>query len=205
MKWCFYPHLNVFFLHFLQSVIQCAHRVRKREIQIWQNMNGNDRVLWWAALNLCNTEILIWSPTLPLDPGSPISSIYLKVNFIPTENWNLQKLENSKKVPWNKIYFARGLVEIWFTLFIGLLHVCLLQRSSCNCIASQRRRPCNKTIYMGFLSGFWIWNCFTGLIAHCTENVWGNEACPEYVWDMYGASTEVCLGHHLLTSNPAVN
>ena len=95
MKWCFYPHLNVFFLHFLQSVIQCAHRVRKREIQIWQNMNGNDRVLWWAALNLCNTEILIWSPTLPLDPGSPISSIYLKVNFIPTENWNLQKLSSS--------------------------------------------------------------------------------------------------------------
>ena len=145
------PLLNVFSLHFLQSVIQCAHRVRKREIQIWQNMNGNDRVLWWAALNLCNTEILIWSPTLPLDPGSPISSIYLKVNFIPTENWNLQKLENSKKVPWNKIYFARGLVEIWFTLFIGLLHVCLLQRSSCNCIASQRRRPCNKSIYTVFL------------------------------------------------------
>ena len=95
MKRCFYPHLNVFFLHFLQSVIQCAHRVRKREIQIWQNMNGNDRVLWWAALNLCNTEILIWSPTLPPDPESPISSIYLKVNFIPTENWNLQKLSSS--------------------------------------------------------------------------------------------------------------
>ena len=138
-------------------------------------MNGNDRVLWWAYSQFM--QYRNFNMIRNLAHGSPISpllQIYLKVNFIPA-NRKL-KFTETQLFSFKKVLLSsgRGLVEIlaiWFTLFTGLLHVCLLQSPSCKCITSQRRRPCHKSIpyfWATHICRFTTWlfprDCLTDLI-----------------------------------------
>ena len=177
-----YPHFNVFFLHFLQLVIQYAHCVRKKEIQIWISFSRIWTVMTESfdghALNLCNTEILMWPLTLLLDRQSPLS--YKSIWRLTSFQQKIEIYRNSADQLWKKknheIRFISS-VALWKSGQSGLpcLSVCYtsVYCKGCNCITSQRRRPCHKSIYSVFLSRmhifiswiwFFLWHCFTDLI-----------------------------------------